>query len=193
MSNVYNKKPVHIEFVVAKANDPKIEGGKQVLLKTPGSVTGKCAYTGEELTYEPHPVYEILEVVKDEAAARAAGWYNRAYSWYHREKENEMSDERELLEKTNGTQDESVPAVEVKAVVVKEKKEPSAPSFCPTCHGPRRGRGHIHTDDCPINRKNIIVEPKTKDPSSMCPGCGGGRRGRGFTHTDTCSLKKKVE
>lgn len=168
-----------LKLILAKLNDPMVPGGKIGHIRTPGPLTGVCAGTGETLTYEPDRLYDILEVAKNWAAAKVAGWVRRPPERVVQPATPHVTD----------TSDADIPGDVVKAssvAVATIAPAPSKPKVCPECKGQRRGRGYAHAEGCSQDSRNTVVH-YDKD-KAVCPECKGTRRGRGFAHRDGCKL-----
>lgn len=162
-----------IKHIFARFNDSMVLGGKVGMVVTPGPEIGTCEGTGEELSYRPDCLYEVLGVAKDLNAARAAGWFDRPV---------EMTPD---------------PIPEPQVVVKEEDTEGKADfpkparrdELCPECGGPRRGRGYAHKDGCSKDSRRMQQQNRSNE---TCPECGGMKRGRGFSHKPGCSKSCKV-
>lgn len=156
---------IDMKTMLAKYKDPKVTGGKIGHVFTPGSISGVCAGTGVDVTYEPDNLYKVAEVAVDMAAAKLAGWFAKPKA------ENPAPpidiDDIEIP-------DECPPPVPTKIV---------KPQKCPKCGGLRRGRGFTHETNCPL-KVEVKTVPKADLP--VCPSCGGTKRGRGFAHAPGC-------
>ncbi len=127
-----------MKTILAKVNDPMVSGGKIVHVFTPGSLTGTCAGTGVELTYERDSLYPVTAVAVDMEAARLAGWFAKAVKKVPTTVEEVAAAEAELQEED----------IVLPSALQKPPTGPPKPKTCPKCGGPRRGRGYTHASNC---------------------------------------------
>ena len=111
-----------------------------------------------------------------------------------------------------GCETEWVPVVKNEPVAAIEIND-GRPLTCPDCGGTRKGRGYVHSNECPTLSSNKSIKTcsscggpasgkgyahtadcptQQKKPVETCPKCGGPKRGRGFIHKDDCSERKSI-
>lgn len=129
-----------MKTILAKLKDPMVPG-KIGFVFTPGPLTGVCAGTGVELTYQADRLYQVSEVATDFQAAIKAGWFARTVA-VAAPIDKVDTDIDVLINQPYAT-----PAVKPKTV--------AKPPKCPKCNGPRRGRGYTHTATCENNSQKV--------------------------------------
>lgn len=151
--------------IQATVVDPKVDFLKIVHLN-PGSSIKNCVGCGADVAYDPKSsTYPIREVACNFSHADFSG-LSPDYVEQPRQELSVESDINDIEEEVD-----------------------NKPQSCPSCNGPRRGRGYTHVEGCSLSTAVKLAEkkPASTEPKETCQKCGGVRWGRGYNHQKGCT------